>query len=1505
MNFGFLGQLISNISDGIKGGATALPVMIGVVLAVAFIAMLFVTIFTLISIKRAELKSKKIIDLPPSAMQGEKGGEIPNNPDATTPWPVGEWLNKYLIKKGYISVNNIVRSFFKAMDFLKESLGTGYKYKLPWYIIVGTEGSGKSSLLSGFTQEEIFDDEKEEAACAWWFLKNGVVLDVKGNALILKKGYNADEKSWGIILNMLSRYRTEKPLNGIILTIPADELYGKNKFSLDDIKKRAQFIAKKLSFAQNYLGLKLPVYIVVTKTDIIPGFQSFCSEIPVKNRANMLGWSSPYSLDTVYRSKILEEGFNSFENELNELRMEIFSESSIITTRDGVFVFPSELLSIKESLSCYIDAIFKSSSVDERFYFRGFYFTGDSKMVPLLQFDNKSSPETMAILGTPDADINEAGNLTASFRNEEFAVKKIFFFEDLLLKKIFIEDGIASPMRSKVYQSNKSIFITKVSAAAFVAIGSYGLFNAKDKLNQNKENLYPSLFKISSIIKNANDLTLKNLEDDGNEILRECSGQLLLMMRQLNSSRFASLFVPASWFSSINKDLTETLRISYQRVVVRTIYMNLILKARSLLNMKPVHESLDISEVLNPSKSKEYGLLKGYVLELTELQKYVKKFDSLRTSGDPKDLNDLIEYTFQGSLPKEFLDNYQQFRSILMNTPFPPIDLSPYKKIAYDVLINLFQNYLDTIFTTRAENSVISTLNRFINSLTRQDLKEASDFSKIIDFSKKLTAVCKELGKEGETWLDKDIFEPDQEYDSFLDGVEILFGKETAQKLLDITAVNFGYLKARLEEFNNMLKGNSAYQSISRKTQREKTFSSSGIFLMEKCLASLCSFAFMENPGDYQLITDIPEGKMIFWDDELVQYAYKIGKSFEQFMATSIKDFPRNMQEGITLLAKSNMCSVIAGIIAKSQSIVDSPVGITDELTSEEILQKQVAELKGVAPRFVSLLRILRDDKFSFVFGNLRAVLNKIAFSLLSHIDKLLENQKPYYPNNLTFNYWNGEPGAGFLAYSASDMEELTLYLQLQRKLMTRLAIDFAETIVDFLNSSVIFDQNYGNRGQLTKWTRIVDNVKALNKKDPTNSISILEKFISRTLSEYDLDNITSKIARKDLIGDSGDYFMNIIKEIKKGIMIRAEILIRKRNIARYNSLRDYYTKHLEKTYPFSNYDRSQRTAKDADLDAVRGFFKMYDEFGGTPEAILDQIYQLGGEATKCYEFLQNIHDIRVFFSDFFEHDYESMKVGIEINFNVNKRGETNTDYLVDKVFKPNNEANIEPIMQDKSSVWYFGEPIEICFRWANDDAQSPKPVYDPNDPDIIIDDSSVKIQCVGNWSILRFLQKYRAEATNADRSSPNQTTLCFKVPLNNNKLTKIYVGITPSIPKKPGDPALTTVKVPKTTDKMPEIPRSVMSVVDDAVLSTKNFLNNGEAENINLAEEMEKDEEIAADKAKSKKEKTSLRKIQKNKPKPSLSPERKAVIDILESDESPAISEGDSVIEITNEPIE
>lgn len=1379
--------------------------------------MFAVVVFTLISIKRENNSIRKMMELPPSATLPltesqalveskhtqfqNKTETIRNNPII---WYLSEQINRFLIDRAWIQTDSIARSFFRALGYLKNSLGIKDKYSQPWYIILGVSEAGKSSLLRGFTHDDFTEDEDDPLS--WWFLKNGIVLDVSGDVFIP----NSSSDNWITVLHLLCRYRGKCPINGLILAIPATELYGKNKLSFEDIKQRASYIARKLQFTQNYLGLKLPIYVIVTKTDIIPGFQSFCSEIPIRNRGNMLGWSSPFVPDTVYTPNILNVAFEDLESELNNIRLEIFSESIASTTKDGVFVFPGELLSIREQLGCYINAIFSSPNGIDGAYFRGFYFTGDSKIVPLNQISASTNSGEMAIMGTPDADINEAGSVSATFNDENSVPKKIFFFEDLLLKKIFAEAGVVSPIKAKIHKSHKTIVTAKIATAAFVVIGSYGLFNAKDRLNHNKNDIYPTLHKLSSVLQNSANLSLNTLDEHGNEILTNYSNQLLNLMQQLKNIGMYSCFVPASWFSSITYKLRNTLKSSYQRMIVRSIYIKLLIKIKHMLSVPKLTQLPSLSEALNPTTSEAYRQFDKYVADFIELDKHVQKFNRLRISCNPEDFNDLIKYTFKSTLHPQFLGSYKEFQFILKDSYFPELDLSLHKQSVYNVTCELFNKFINIVFNSRS--NFIVQIDSFIKKISKQVIRKYPERLEIIKFSNDLANACKTLGNEGETWLDE--FNPEVVYKTLFANITSLFGKSAIQPLLTAFNTGFNNIKEQLLTLNKQLQGSSSLEH-----DTDIGCITTPIFKLCKLMSNWVSNSFMDEPPNYELVTDIPKGKMIYWDDNLIKYATTVSQDFDNFINVKLNEYPKIMQEGIALISRTNLYSVIAGIVGKAQSFVDEPTGLTKQLTSEEILQHQIAELKTVAPQFQKLLSILRTEQPNFVFTSLRTLLNKIGFNLLKHIENLLDNQHPYMPVDLSFNDWDGRVNAGLYAYATSDMADLKTYIQLQRSMMIRLALEFAKPVVDFLNSPYIYDKNYGHHSYLSHWMRIVDNADGFNKKDPHNSMWALEKFILDTLNSYTLDNITEQITLNELKINTGDYFIEISRRLKKAVYMRAEVLLRQRNIVRYERLRTYYSRYLERFYPFKNFSKNQRVGQDADINTVRDFFKLYEECGNSPEVILDQIYQLD-DGKEAYNFLKKVQSLKDMLGDNIVNNYEIIQVKTNINFNVNKRNETNTDYLIDRIFRPNHDANIEEINPNKLGTWYFGEPISIDFRWAENDADAPKPDFDETDPDYLVDGNLAKFECNGNWALLRFLQKYRVSGINSNLNDKNQIVLLFNIPLSDKSISHVYVGLTIYKPQTSESEPLVSIKIPTIPGAMPKLPQSIIAVRNTPILT-------------------------------------------------------------------------------------
>ena len=693
-------------------------------------------------------------------------------------------------------------------------------------------------------------------------------------------------------------------------------------------------------------------------------------------------------------------------------------------------------------------------------------------------------------------------------------------------------------------------------------------------------------------------------------------------------------------------------------------------------------------------------------------------------------------------------------------------------------------------------------LNSFIHKLNNQNIANIPNCEYLVNFSSSLTKVCKQLGVCGKTWIDEPVFKPSKKYDQLLDIVEDLFGKNVAQYLLDITAVHFSYLKSRILAFNKLMSPTPITQvAPDSKAPTEQ------IYAIESALDSICQEVYMQKPEPYRLVVTIPAGKIVYWDDDIVQHAYNMIKSFEESFASKIRSFPTAMQEGLTLLVRSNLCAVVASKIAQAQNFIDEPSALTNELTMEEVLQKQVASIRDTAPKLVKILTLLRESKFNFVFSDLRTILNNLCFSMLEYIEQLLSKAAPYTPKDLSFSYWHGNAGAAMLAFSLRDHDDILSYFAMQRKVVERFA-NFADPLVQVLNTPIVFDTNNVNYPKLLFWVKFVDAVKGMLAKHPANSVKTLENFIAQTLNRLTVDNLTTEIPVEEIYGESSDFFLDIIKKIKRGIARRGEVLIRKRNIDRYNVLLDYYNSHLNGKFPFANYNKSRRVAEDADVDAVKTFFRMYQDFGGTPEKVLDQIYQLGDVAKPNYEFLQKIHDLFVFIGDYANTQHDTPRLSIAIDFDVNRRAESNVSYIVDRIFKPNNDANIEFTSDDKSGMWYFGEPISFILRFVANNENADKPSFNINNPDILVDDNTATVECVGNWAILRFLQKFRARNAGSVQLLNNQVLLSFDILLADNRVSRIFAAFT----VYKGDDNKISVKVPENPGVMPKLSDDIIN---------------------------------------------------------------------------------------------
>ncbi|MDP4840884.1 MAG: type VI secretion system protein, partial [Alphaproteobacteria bacterium] len=561
------------------------------------------------------------------------------------------------LRKKYVGDmrDETAQSFQRAIEVLQGYFGPkDAQYHLPWYMVIGCDGSGKSTFLDGAQLELPIGDPVNEitsdlSPVSWKFFDQAVVADVRGDLLLGEKGVNSDEGQWSYILNLFKFYRPKRPIDGIILTIPADEVAGENRFSKDDISARGRAIYAKLWKLQNTLGMRVPVYIVITKSDKIPGFSSLVAQLPENKRQEMLGWSSPYDIHMAFTEEWIETIFRGLRKGFNRLRASIFTRDLIDERRIGNALLPIELASMKETLGLYILTMFKESSYHDSFFLRGVYFTGlgdNQDVINFLQQQQASG---------------------SSEQNSNPELGKLVFVSDILSQKVFQEYPICEPNTRLLVSTNKALNTAKVAGSVLAFIWCVGLLNSYQRLKITNQNLFPSLSLINDSIVGANERMSGGNRSKLEKYLNVQSEKVMAEFVEIEAVDSYSIFIPASWFSLVDEKIERSFTSAYDKVILPSISGALKMRIANIVardsGVQPAAQSKD--PFPNPISSPSFERLERFTQEISDLESHISSFNRLKSSTSVHDLGRLTKYLFNRSLPQQFFSNSDYYRQAL------------------------------------------------------------------------------------------------------------------------------------------------------------------------------------------------------------------------------------------------------------------------------------------------------------------------------------------------------------------------------------------------------------------------------------------------------------------------------------------------------------------------------------------------------------------------------------------------------------------------------------------------------------------------------------------------------------------------------------------------------------------------------------------------------------------------------------------------------------------------
>lgn len=1261
-------------------------------------------------------------------------------------------------------------SFRRAMKALRAfTPGSRHRYQVPWYLLLGSTGSGKTTIVETVALPRRFegpdhDSDRGKGACRWHFFDGGVVLDIAGSLFHRPDG-SSDEGAWNRVLSLLKRYRPERPVDGVVLTLNAADLLAWETRPADELRAYGTSLFRKLRDAQGQLGVRFPVYVVVTQCDTLPGFSNFVGALPPRFHNDAFGWSNPYALDTAFRNEWVDEAYQVIGERLRHTSLEVLAARDAVADAEAIFRFPDVVRHLAPPSRVILSEIFDESAYHQGFFLRGVYFSG--------MVEPASTPAATADDATP-----EAGAVTgADETSPEPEPPGPVFLSGLFQKKIFAERGLARRFARGVLDRNRAIRWIQIAAMLLMVVGIPGMWWGQAGLRREGQPLVALLDSVAGKLRATAVEAQGGAEGDDLQGAEIVVSDLLKQMASLETGNFWSVFLPSSWFGGLDRAVKENLTGGFQEVILPTLRLGTVRWADTMSQRTwgtdqggRVIVGGFGPRAISPDDFQEYEAMVAYVSELAQYALSVQHFNQLAQPGfsDMRVFTDLFEWYYEEELPPDFLENDAFYRSALAGASVDTITFV--ETLGFTISAGDVAGFLVERFYGRLIESVA-----VLGQSLRGTLEGSLSVTELRNLQMRLDDLEGLLSSLDSFWFDPgvDALPPALRVvlDSIPDSTGLISksrfveGFETAVR--EVRSRQLAELRGQLPRSAGL--GQNPIQ-VTRGEAGTVVSLSSELQGLRAVLDDLLGRTFMLPTLDPAPQVRPALGARATWDmaplDEALDYLTEL----HSFESESVLDFPAVLRGVVTALARDSVEAHVRQAVQRAMvfELAVEPMGRGGR---EQDLRARLAGFDEAALRLVHMLELDMELGGSAIGETLAQVMILEGSDLLAEVDSLLAQDGPYRPANGNLEVWRGQGPVALVGFGVTDLDGLEDYLARQRGMLQILS-RYAAPVLGYLALQPIDDElkfglsELGSETEdlLAKWNGIVTTLDQYANKVPGNSLDGLEQFIRQDMAIGTLRECGG-LSPTGASRPTRDYFEGVRSRLARELLVRCRELALLAVRERYGEMAEFFSSRLAGRFPFVDLSTTPN-APDADTEAVRALLEMYDRVEAPlgPEAA--EIIATLPEGDGPADFMRRLGEVRAFLGPVLLPEDPEVRSALDfrVELRTNRSAERGADQIVDWILTvAEDSAAYRGSSTGEALRWRLGEEVSVTLQWATESGR--RPASSAPRMSATVDDRNITWRYRGPWALLRLFADHRIRPEDL-RGPPSEDrgTLSFRV---------------------------------------------------------------------------------------------------------------------------------------------